>query len=89
MNITNDQNQNQTDYILCSQKWRSCIQSEKTRRVADYGSDHQPLIEKFRLKLKKSGKTSRPARYDLNQIPYEYAVKVTSRVKRLDLVNSV
>ena len=89
MNITNDQNQNQIDYILCSQKWRSCKQSEKTRPVADYGSDHQPLIAKFRLKLKKSEKTSRPARYDLNQIPYEYAVKVRSRVKRLDLVNSV
>ena len=89
MNITNDQNQNQIDYILCSQKWRSCIQSEKTRPVADYSSDHQPLIAKFRLKLKKSGKTSRPARYDLNQIPYEYALKVRSRVKRLDLVNSV
>ena len=55
----------------------------------DCGSDHQLLIAKFRLKLKKVGKTTRPARYDLNQIPYEYAVEVTNRFKGLELVNSV
>ena len=64
-----DQNRSQIDYILCSQRWRSSIQSIKTRPVADYGSEYELLIEKFRLKLKKVGKTTRPCRYDLNQIP--------------------
>ena len=73
------QHWNQTDYILCSQRWRSSIQSAK-RRGADCGSDHKLLIAKFRLKLKKVGKTTRPFRYDLNQIPYDYTVEV-----RLDL----
>ena len=63
------QHQNQTDYILCSQRWRRSIQSAKTRPGADCGSDHELLIAKFRLKLKKVGKTARPFRYDLNQIP--------------------
>ena len=63
------QYQNQIDYILCSQRWRSSIQSAKTRPGADCGSDHELLIAKFRLKLKKVGKTTRPFRYDLNQIP--------------------
>ena len=63
------QHQNQIDYILCSQRWRSSIQSVKTRLGADCGSDYQLLITKFRLKLKKVGKTTRPFRYDLNQIP--------------------
>ena len=63
---------NQTDYILCSQRWRSSIQSAKTRPGADCGSDHELLIAKFRLKLKKIGKTTRPFRYDLNQIPQIY-----------------
>ena len=62
------QHQNQTDYILCSQRWRSSIQSTKTRPGADCGSDHELLIAKFRLKLKKVRKTIRPFRYDLNQI---------------------
>ena len=53
------------------------------------GSDHQLLTAKFRLKLKRAGKTTRPARYDLNQIPYEYAVEVTNRFKEIDLVNCV
>ena len=66
--------QNQIDYILCSQRWRSSIQSAKTRPGADCGSDHELLIAKFRLKLKKVGKTSRPFRYDLNQIPDDYTV---------------
>ena len=56
--------------ILCSQRWRSSIQSAKTRLGAVCGSDHELLIAKFRLKLKKVGKTTRAFRYDLNQIPY-------------------
>ena len=68
------QYQNQIDYILCSQRWRSSIQSAKTRPGADYGSDYELHIAKFSLKLKKEGKTSRPFRYDLNQIPYDYTV---------------
>ena len=60
------QYQNQIDYILCSQRWRSSILSAKTRPGADCGSDHELLIAKFRLKLKKVGKTTRPLRYDLN-----------------------
>ena len=63
------QHQNQMDYILCSQRWRSSIQSTKTRPGADCGSDRELLITRFRLKLKKVGKTARPFRYDLNQIP--------------------
>ena len=59
--------------------------SAKTRPEADYGSDHELLIAKFRLKLKKVGKTTRPFRYDLNQIPYDYAVDMTNRFQRLDL----
>ena len=65
---------------------RSSIQSAKTRPGADCGSDHELLIAKFRLKLKKVGKTTRPFRYDLNQIPYNYTVEVTNRFKGLDLI---
>ena len=83
------QHQNQTDYILCSQRWRSSIQSAKTRLGADCGSDHELFIAKFRLKLKKVGKTTRPFRYDLNQIPYNYIVEVTHRFKGLDLIDRV
>ena len=61
----------------------------KTRPGADCGSDHELLIAKFRLKLKKVGKTTRPFRYDLNQIPYHYTVKVTNRFKGLDLKDRV
>ena len=74
--LPDGQYQNQTDYILCSQRWRSSIQSAKTRPGADCGSDHELLIAKFRLKLKKVGKTTRPFRHDLNQIPYDYTVEV-------------
>ena len=76
----------QSDYILCSQRWTSSIQSAKTRPGADYGSDHELLIAKFRLKLKEVGKTTRPFRYDLKQIPYNYTVEVTYRFKGLDLI---
>ena len=69
------QYKNQIDYINCSWKWRSSIQSAKTTLEAGCGSDHEPLIAKFRLKLKKVGKTTRPFRYDLNQIPYDYIVE--------------
>ena len=77
------QYQNQTDDILC-QRWRSSIHLVKTKPAADSG--HELLIAKFRLKLKKVGKTTMPFRYDLNQIPYNYTMEVTNRFKGLDLV---
>ena len=61
----------------------------KTRPGADCGSDHELLITKFRLKLKIVGKTARPFRYDLNQIPYDYTVEVRNRFKGLDLIDRV
>ena len=61
----------------------------KKRPGFDYGSDHELLIAKFRLKLKKVGKTTRPFRYNLNQIPYDYKVEVTNRFKGLDLIDRV
>ena len=69
--------------------WRSSIQSAKIRLGADCGSDHELLIAKFRLKLKKVGETIRPFRYDLNQIPYNYTVEVTKRFKGVDLIDRV
>ena len=69
------QHQNQIDTILCSHKWRSSLQSAKTRPGADCGSDHELLLAKFRLKLKKVGKIIRPFRYDLNQVPYTVEVR--------------
>ena len=80
------QHRNQIDHILCSQRWRSSIQSVKNRPGDDCGSDHELLIAKFRLKLKKVGKTARPFRYDLNQIPYDYTMEVKNRFKELDLI---
>ena len=74
------------DYILCSQRWKSFIQSAKTRPGADCGSDHELFITKFRFKLNKVGKTTRPFRYDLNQIIYDYTVEVTNRFKGLHLI---
>ena len=65
------QHGDQIDYILCSQRWRSTIQSAKPRLGADCGPDHEILLAKFRLKWKKVEKTTRPLRYDLNQIPYD------------------
>ena len=65
------------------------MQSTKTRLGTDYSSDHELLIAKFRLKLKKIEKTTRSFRYDLNQIPYDYMVKVMNRFKGLDLLNRV
>ena len=73
-------NRNQIDYILCSQRWRPGV---------DGGSSHELLIAKFRLKLKKVKKTTRPCRYDLNQIPYDYTVDVRNRFKGLDRIDRV
>ena len=87
--LPDGQHQNQVDYILCSKRWRSSIQSTKTRPGADCGSDHELLIAKFRLILKKVGKTTRPFRYDLNQIPYDYTVEVRNRFKGLDMIHRV
>ena len=89
MDITRWSTPNQIDYILCSQRWRSSIQSTKTKLGADSGSDHELLIAKFRLKLKKVGKTTKPFRYDLIQIPYDYTVEVRNRFKGLDLIDRV
>ena len=75
------QHRNHIDYILCSQRWRSSIQSAETRPGADCGSDHELLIAKFRLKLKKLEKTTTPFRYDLNQIPYDYTVVVIQGIR--------
>ena len=83
------QDWNQIDYILCSERWRSSIRSAKIRPGAHCVSDHELLIAKFRLKLKKVGKITRPFRYDLNQIPYDYTVEVKNRFKRLDLIDKV
>ena len=63
--------QKQIDYVLCSQIWQSSLQSANTQLGADCGSDHELFIAKIRLKFKKVGKTIRPFRYDLNQIPYD------------------
>ena len=81
------QHRNQTDYILCYQKWRSSIQSAKTRPGADCGSDREPLIAKFRFKLKKVGKTTRPFKNDLNQVLYDYTEEVRNRLKGLGLID--
>ena len=72
--------------ILCSQRWRSSIQSTKTIPGADCGSDHELLIAKFRIEV---GKSTRPFRYDLNQILYNFTVEVTDRFKGLSLIKRV
>ena len=89
MDITDGQHRNQIHYIFCSQRWGISIQSAKTRQGADCGSDHELRIGKFRLILKKVGKTTRQFRYDLNQIPYDYTEEITNRFKRLDLKDKV
>ena len=75
--------------IFFAAKDGDSIQSAKTRPGADCGSDYELLIAKCRLQLKKVGKTTRPFRYDLNQIPYDYTVEVRNRFKGLDLINRV
>ena len=76
-------------YTVSKNKNKNKQTNKKTRPGADCGSDHEHLIAKFRLKLKKVGKTTRPFRYDLNQIPYDYTVKVRNRFKGLDLIDRV
>ena len=85
------QHQNQIDYIHCSQRWRSSIKSAKTRLGAAVAQTMNSLLpnSKFRLKLKKVGKTARPFRSDLNQIPYDYTVEVRNRFKGLELIDRV
>ena len=77
---------NQVNYILFSQRWRHYLQSAQTRWHANCASDHELLIAKFRLKLKKVGETTKPFSYDLSQIPYNYTVEVTNKFKGLDLI---
>ena len=72
--------------IFFAVKDGEALQSAKTRPAADCGSDHELLIAKFRLKLKKVWKTTRPYRYDLNQIPYDHSVEVRNRFKGSDLI---
>ena len=76
----------QSDWLYSLQLWRISIKSAKTRPGTDCSSDCGLLIAKFRLKMKKLGKTTRPFRYDLNQIPYDYTVEVRNRFKGLDLI---
>ena len=83
------QYQNQSDYILCSLRWRSSIWSAKARPGDDCGSDNELPVATFRLKLKKVGETTRSFRYDLNQIPYDYSVEMTNTFKGLDMVDRV
>ena len=83
------QHRNQIDYIFCSQRWRSSIQSAKTKPGDDWSSYHELLVAKFRLKLKQVVKTTRPFSYDLNQIAYNYTVEVINRFKGLDLTDRV
>ena len=83
------QHRNQIDYVLCSQRWRSSIYTVKTRSGADCVSDRVHLIAKFKLNLKKAGKTTWPLRYDLNQIPYDYTVEIMNGFRGLDLVDRV
>ena len=83
------QHWNQIDYIICEQRWRISIQSAKTRPGADCGSVHELLIAELRGKLKKVGEITRPFRYNLNQIPYNYTEEVRNRFKGLDLIDRV
>ena len=75
---------NQIDNIFCGQRWTNSIQSAETRLGADCGSDHEHLLPNE--DLKKVGKTTRPFRYDLNQIPYNYKVEMRNRFKGLALI---
>ena len=75
--------------FFCSQNGAAVYNQKKIRPGGDYGSDHELLIAKFRLKLKKAGKTTRAFRYDLYQIPNNYTVEVRNRLNGLDLVDRV
>ena len=83
---TDGQYQNQIDYIFFSQRWRSSIQSVKTRSGAGCDSDHELLIAQFNSGIEDSKKTTGPFRYDQNQVTYDYTVEVTNRFKGLDLI---
>ena len=72
--------------VFFAAKDGEALYSQQTRPGADCGLDHEFLITKFRLNLKKVGKTARPFRYDLNQIPYDYTVEVRNRFRGLDLI---
>ena len=72
--------------FLTAKDGEALYDQQRKRPGVDNGSDHQLPVAKFRLKLKKVGKTTRPFRYDLNHIPYDYTVKVTNRFKGLDLI---
>ena len=76
-------------YILCSQRWRSSIQSSETRLGADCGSDHELLYCQIQALVQESGETTKLFTYDLNEIPYKYTVKVRNRFKGLDLMDRV
>ena len=89
MNIIDGPYKNQIDRIFLQPKMEKLYTVRKTRPGADCGSDHELLIAKFRLKLKNVGKTTRPFRYDLNQIPYDYTAEVRNRFKGLDLIDRV
>ena len=78
-----------TDYILCSQRWRISIQSAKQDWELTVAQIKSSLLQNSDLKLKKVGKTTRPFRYDLNQIHYDYTVAVRNRFKGLDLIDRV
>ena len=75
--------------FFAAEDGKALYSQQKTRPGADCGSDHGLLIAKFRLKLKKVGKTPRPFRYNLNQVPYDYIVEVRNRFKALDLIDRV
>ena len=75
--------------FFASKDGEALYSQQKTRLGADCGSDHELLTENFRLKLKKLGKTTRPFRYGLNQILYDYTVEMTNRFKGLDLIESL
>ena len=89
MTSPDGQYQIQIDDILSSQRWRNSIQSAKTSPGADYGSDHELIIAKFKLILKKVQKTTRPFSYDLNHIPYDYTAEVKNIFEGLDLIDRV
>ena len=78
-----------SDYVFCRKRWKSSIKTVKTRPGDGCGSDHELIIAKFKLKLKKVGNTTWPFRYDLNQIPYGYTLVMMNRFKKLDLVDRV
>ena len=75
--------------FFAAKEGEALYSQQKTRPGADCGSDHELLTAKFRLKLKKVGKTTRPFRYDLNQVLYDYTAKVRNRFKELDLIDRV